>query len=547
MIVRTSARAGLPALAKEFWTWRLATQPDSYDDITRVERPPGWTPDWSPAAIAARRVALSGFAERYRAVDVSDEDIPVQVDHRLLGSALARAHWELDLLRGWQRNPGFYVDQALVPVYNLLLAPAPFDAERAHTLIALLRRVPSTLSQAVMNLGGETVESFADHALGLLAHADQDVVTAMSALAPHLPEECHADLSAATGAARTAVVAYRDWLRRHRAGFRGAVSIGPGAFGYFLHRVALLPYPATQLLAMGRQEWQRAVATETLLRHRYRHSRPPELPDLPTLVAREDAAEQAVRRFLAGERILGQPTGLRRYRFAPMPAYLAPLTWLGVPHYASGQSRSGEDALRYVTDPGPDLPYFPLADARDPRCGIIHEGVHAQQLALSWRHPDPIRRHYYDSTPNEGVAFYNEELMLQSGLLDDEPTSALFVANAMRLRALRVEVDIGLAVGDLTLAQAADQLAERVPMDRATALAEAAFFAGNPGQGLSYQIGKLQILALLNDCVREQGSAFDLMAFHDRLWLEGNVPLALQRWELLGLRDEVDTADRLAA
>lgn len=541
------AHAELSTLAEEFWTWRLATQPDSYDDITRVERPSGWVPDWSPAAIAARRAALSGFADRYRTIDPSTEDTSVQVDHRLLGSALARVHWELDLLRGWQRNPGFYVDQALVPVYNLLLAPAPFGTERAHTLVALLRQVPSTLSQAMTNLGGETVGSFAEHALGLLAHADQDVVTAMSALAPHLPEECHADLAAATGTAGTALVAYRDWLRRHRDEFRGAVSIGPGAFGYFLHRVALLPYPATRLLEMGRQEWQRAVATETLLRHRYRHSRPPELPDLPTLVAREDVAEQAVRRFLVDEGILGQPTGLRRYRFAPMPDYLAPLTWLGVPHHASGQSRPGEDALRYVTEPGPDLPYFPLADARDPRCGIIHEGVHAHQLALSWRHPDPVRRHYYDSTPNEGVAFYNEELMLRSGLLDDEPTSALFVANAMRLRALRVEVDIGLAVGDLTLAQAADQLAERVPMDRETAVAEAAFFAGNPGQGLSYQIGKLQILALLNDCVQEQGKAFDLMAFHDRLWLEGNVPLALQRWELLGLRDEVDVADRLAS
>ncbi|MEV7097636.1 DUF885 family protein [Amycolatopsis sp. NPDC051045] len=544
--MHASARTELSRWAKEFWEWRLATQPDSYDDITRVERPPGWKPDWSPAAIAARRVALSEFAERYRAIDVSTEDIPVQVDRRLLGSALARARWELDLLRSWQRNPGFYVDQALVPVYNLLLAPAPFDAERTRALVALLGHVPPVLDQATANLGDETVGTFADHALGLLAHAGQDVATAMTALASQLPEECRADLAAATESATTAVAGYRDWLREHRHEFRGAVSIGPGAFGFFLHRVALLPYPATRLLAMGRQEWQRAVATETVLRNRYRHEQPPDLPDLPTLVAREEAAERAVRRFLVGERILGQPAGLRHYRFVPMPEYLAPLTWLGVPHYAAGESRSGEDALRYVTDPSPRLPYFPLADARDPRCGIIHEGVHAQQLALSWRHPDPIRRHYYDSTPNEGIAFYNEELMLQSGLLVDEPTSALFVANAMRLRALRVEVDIGLAVGELTLAQAADQLAERVPMDRATAVAEAAFFAGNPGQGLSYQIGKLQILELLNDCVRARGGAFDLMEFHDRLWVEGNVPLALQRWELLGLRDHVDTADRLA-
>ncbi|MFE6519761.1 hypothetical protein [Streptomyces sp. NPDC057748] len=30
------------------------------------------------------------------------------------------------------------------------------------------------------------------------------------------------------------------------------------------------------------------------------------------------------------------------------------------------------------------------------------------------------------------------------------------------------------------------------------------------------------------------------------LWREGNTPFALQRWELPGLRDQLDAADRLA-
>jgi len=53
-------------------------------------------------------------------------------------------------------------------------------------------------------------------------------------------------------------------------------------------------------------------------------------------------------------------------------------------------------------------------EASDPRAGILHEGVHYQQLALSWRHPRPVRRHYYDSGSAEGIAFYNEEMMLVS-------------------------------------------------------------------------------------------------------------------------------------
>ena len=36
-----------------------------------------------------------------------------QVDYRLMGSAIARVRWELDLNRRWKRDPSFYLDQTL--------------------------------------------------------------------------------------------------------------------------------------------------------------------------------------------------------------------------------------------------------------------------------------------------------------------------------------------------------------------------------------------------------------------------------------------------
>jgi uncharacterized protein (DUF885 family) len=71
-------------------------------------------------------------------------------------------------------------------------------------------------------------------------------------------------------------------------------------------------------------------------------------------------------------------------------------------------------------------------------------------------------------------------------------------------------------------------------MDVATAHAEASSFASNPGQAISYQIGKTQIYDFLASAQRQKGDAFNLRAFHDFLWLNGNVPIALQRWEYLG-------------
>ena len=111
----------------------------------------------------------------------------------------------------------------------------------------------------------------------------------------------------------------------------------------------------------------------------------------------------------------------------------------------------------------------------------------------------------------------------------------------MRLRALRVEVDVKLALGLFTLQQGADYLAQTVPMDRATALSEAALFASSPGQAITYQVGKLQVTQLLADARRAQGEKFSLLRFNDFVWSNGNVPIALQRWEMLGDAHDVPT------
>ena len=102
-----------------------------------------------------------------------------------------------------------------------------------------------------------------------------------------------------------------------------------------------------------------------------------------------------------------------------------------------------------------------------------------------------------------------------------------------------------LALGQFTLDQAADYLVTTVPMDRATARGEAAMFASTPGQAITYQTGKLQILRLITDARLRQGERFRLRDVHDFLFSNGSVPRSLLRWEYLGLRDEVDALQRL--
>jgi len=544
-------RTDLETLAEQFWEWRAAQQPRSRDDIPRIDRPAGWLPDFSADAVARYRQERDAFADRLAAIEPGT-DRAAAVDARLLRSALARVRWELDVLRSWQRDPGFYVDQTLGCVFDLL-TPLDVDAARLAGVRRVLAATPALLDVGRANLAGEAVREFAGLTVTALATVEDDVAATVAALGALHPAGWTADddraLTAAGKEAGRALAAFRDSLSEQLPAMAAAEPVGPADFGWFLREVAVLPYTPQELLEIGRREADRAAVLELLERNR-NGSAPGGRPVPRFATSAEQSAAQAsdeiaVRRFYEERGLLTQPDTLAHYRTHPMPPYLAPIDWLGVADDLTGPDRLEQDGSAFFPPPGPELPYFYAANAADPRAGIIHEGAHHQQLALSWRHPRAVRRHYYDSTANEGIAFYNEELVLASGLFDDAPATREVVCNFMRLRALRVVVDVQLALGELDIPAAAALLEQEVPMDRETALEEAAFFAATPGQAMTYQVGKTQVLGLLADASRTDG--FSLRGFHDRLWLEGNVPFALQRWELLDDRSDLDRIDQLRA
>ncbi|HET9968058.1 MAG TPA: DUF885 family protein [Streptosporangiaceae bacterium] len=528
----------LDGLSERFWAWRARQQPRTRDDIPRPVRPHGWRPEVEAALAVQRREELGTFAAELALIRPAE--VPDRVDRRLLRSAMARVLWESDVLRV-RGIPRFWTDQALGPVFDALLPPG-VDAARIATVIRQLRAVPGILAHAPVALRTPARE-FAALAVAELDGIAGRVEACAQALAA-LDPLAAAELASAAAEAGGALEQFGGWLAGRLAELPPAVPVGRERYEWFLREVACVPLGVDEIAAIGRREYERAVWLELL--HATRNRGVP-LPDLPAdanlQVKAEAEDEQAVRDFYVRQGLLSQPDSLRHYLNLPMPAYLEPLRFLGVSDDLTGPHRLAENGVSYVPAPAPGLPYFYAANARDPRAGILHEGAHYQQLALAWSNPRPVRRHYYDSGANEGIAFYNEEMMLVSGLVDDVPHTRTALCNFMRLRALRVTTDVGLATGALSIADAAADLADRVPMDDDTAQEEAAFFAETPGQALTYQIGKTQLIALIADAVRVRGAGLDLQALHDAIWVNGNVPVALLRWELLGLTDELPAID----
>ena len=528
----------LDKLASDFWTWRARYAPFTGDDVNRIERPGGMR-DWSRARIDNQRKELGEFEARWKKIDSHTWPIARQVDYRLIGSALSRVRWELDINPSWRRDPTFYIGQTLTAIVEALTVPAPYNEAQSREIVTRIDNVPSILEQARQNLVKPP------------APFTRVAVQSLENIRPHLHQMASAltgsttikeqDIYAATDRAADALEKYRDSLQGMLPSLPNETALGRDAYVFFLKNVALMPYSPEELLAMGRQEWSRAVAFEAYEANRNKGVPPLKIADnIDTWIADATAKELQVREFLEKRDILTVPDWVQHYTLRPTPDYLRALGFAETDDFTS-PSRLKENCIRYVPEPSANLGYFWRATAMDPRPICVHEGIpgHYFQLCLSWKHEDSIRRHYYDSGANEGIGFYAEEMMLQAGLFDDRPHTREIIYNFMRLRALRVEVDVKLALGEFTLDQAAKYLHEKVPMDDQTARQEATAFSTGPGQAITYQIGKLQITKFLAEARMKQGDRFNLRAFHDFVWKNGNVPISLQRWEYLGDPSEV--------
>ena len=541
-----SVQDEIAKLGHDFWQWRTLQQPRSHDDIPRIERPRGWTPQWSKEDVARYRVDVASFLNRFNEIDAGSAtnpsvEIESYVEYRLIGSAIHRALWELDHLKIWQEQPRFYIDQSIGVLFDHLL-PLEITESALGEVSLILQETPRILADGQANLEGHAIKAYAEVAIELLHDIENQVREVITHLKPKASAALAEELTSRSEKAIEAFVAYRTWLESKKESMAPIKAIGREMYQWFFDNIALVPYSPEEMRAVGFIEWERAVTLESLSRNKHRNQPVTPLPkSSEEQVANEKRAEASVREFYVGEGILSQPDTLGHYLNAPIPPYLVPIRWLGVTDDLTGPSRVDEDGYSYVPTPHPELPYFYIANARDTRAGIVHEGAHYQQLAISWRHPRQLRRHYYDSGSNEGIAFYNEELMLAAGLFDDAPHSQTLMYNFMKLRAMRVIVDVNLAIGEIDIPTATAYLEKKVPMDHGTAYDEAVFFASSPGQALTYQIGKTQIIKFYSDAIEKMRENFNIQAFHDYLWLNGNVPISLQRLEYLG-----DASDLIA-
>src|SRR6266581_2237341 len=251
-----SQTESLAKLADGFWTWRAKYAPFTGDDVNRIERP-GGVRDWSAAAIDKQRKDLAEFEGRWKKLDATNWPIPKQVDYRLIGSALSRVRWELEINPRWKRDPNFYIAQTLTPVVEALTVPRPYDAARSREILTRIENIPSILQQGEANLANPPAP-FATVAIQALENIRPRLHQMATALltSTTLKEE---ELNGATDRAAEALEKFRQQLQEKLPSLPQETALGRDTYVFFLTNVALIPYSPEELLAMGRQEWDRAV------------------------------------------------------------------------------------------------------------------------------------------------------------------------------------------------------------------------------------------------------------------------------------------------
>jgi uncharacterized protein (DUF885 family) len=125
----------------------------------------------------------------------------------------------------------------------------------------------------------------------------------------------------------------------------------------------------------------------------------------------------------------------------------------------------------------------------------------------------------------EGWALYAEQLADELKMYEGDVAGRLGYLQSAAFRAARLVVDTGLHAKKWTKDQAVNFMMEATGDTRDSIVTEVERYCVWPGQATSYMVGKVDILRLREAAKTALGAKFDLKAFHDKVLLEGPMPL----------------------
>ncbi len=184
---------------------------------------------------------------------------------------------------------------------------------------------------------------------------------------------------------------------------------------------------------------------------------------------------------------------------------------------------------------------------------ISHESYPGHHLhgACKNTHPSVIRSGIYSTLSantaimyscklgdiTEGWGLYCERMMYDNGFENDPENPDIeqkfLQVNALRWRATRVLIDIGLHTGEMGYEEAVSYLVRNTGYNETTAHSEVQMYSRSPGYFMSYLLGSHMMSEF------RKTSGLPLKDFHDSVVYAGSVPLWFLRDHILSLRNSM--------
>jgi hypothetical protein len=502
---------GLVALFKDYQAWNAANTADVLADL-------------GPAAIEKRRAGLTALQERLAAINPSGWSAAQKNDYLIVRSELDKQEFIFTVTRPWQRDPVCYV-QALL---EIPFAELPAQGEKLSQLQRRLRAVPGFVRQAQANLTAVPAD-YADLAIAYLEKSDGvEANYPYRAVPPPGVIGWYADLLERAARsqpalrndirkAHAAAQELHKWLEDNRGRMTARAGVGKKALDWYLENALLLPYDSDEIVTLSQRELDRLWAFYAL--ERYRNQGLPE-------IERAKSADEYRSRVVATDKLVRE--WLAKKEFISIPDFIpVDLDEMGfnVPW------------IERQTEPN----FWEQIQYRDPVPDHLHAVIPGHRFDDRTRkqNPHPIRANVRSGSRWQGWAVYLEEGPLQAGILDSRPRSRELIYIFGLWRAARSLGDVWNQRNEMTAGEVVKYWMDMTPLMDPNVARKYAHLRPEPGHGLEYTIGNIQMFNLLAEVRRQRGDKLVMRDFHDEFIARGQIPIALIRNEMTGYEGDV--------
>ena len=514
-------------LLELFAEWRAFEQPPLLDGA----------PDYTAEQFEKRYPEFRELYARLKAMDISSWPIDQQVDWHLVRAEMNGFGFNHEILKPWVRDPAFYQSiwtyRSDVPghegpthhaVTELWSYDFPLSTSEEQRLVADLSVIAPLMKQAQTNLTGNARDLWVTGIRNIRAQrANLDNIAEMAGAG------ASDDLRNVIAEASAATDELIEWLEKEAPTKDGPSGIGKDNYTWYQQNVHLVPLTWEDEVRLLKRELDRAWSSLKLEEHRNRNLPPLEAANSPEeYAALAERSARYLMDWVAENEILTvedyMEPALREHLGQYVPEETRNFFWIGA-HY----------------DPTPLYTHF----------------YHWWELARmdNEPHPSPIRQgsllyNIFDSR-NEGTATGVEEMFMHAGLYDHNPRVREIVWIMVAQRAARGLGSLYAHANEMTMEEAGGIHITYTPRgwmktEKELLIFEQHLYLRQPGYGTAYITGKYLLERTLADYSRlmeERGEEFRLGDFFDHLNSVDSIPIALGRWEMTGLDDEIRAID----